>query len=401
MPVVASAQSSGAQQLFEQGRAAFERQDYAKALAYFESAAAEQLPGPAVHFNIGVAAYRLGRYDKARAAFERVALTPSMSGLAHYNLGLIALAEGEELRAIDAFTRAYAESEDERVRALARTQLEAIGTEPATRGIAWAAYGSTGVGYDDNVTLTSGGQALGITREEDAYGDTLIAASAQLTDSLRLDADASWLNYASLDEFDQWTLGFGGRYRIATDPWTLDTGAQLGTTFVDGRRFDVRESVYVQAAGQVAPKWSLRARYRISNVDGSNDYPGLEGLRHEVTARVTHRAASWTASFGYGFEVNDYDSPALSAVRHQVSADVRVPLSQAWAVRASLAYRYGEYDDTSIGSEQRMEFGTGVEYALNGRWTVALQYLFTDNEADAPEFTYRRNRLFAGVEATF
>jgi uncharacterized protein (PEP-CTERM system associated) len=124
-------------------------------------------------------------------------------------------------------------------------------------------------------------------------------------------------------------------------------------------------------------------------------------LRHEISARFTHRAAAWTTSFAYGFEVTDYDSPALSAVRHQVSADIRAPLSQALAARASLAYRYSEYDDTTIGAEQRTELGTGVEYALNGRWTVALQYLFTDNESDTPEFTYRRNRVFAGVEATF
>jgi tetratricopeptide (TPR) repeat protein len=395
------AQSSDAQRFFAEGRAAFERQDYANALASFEAAAAARLDGPAIHFNIGVAAYRLGHYDKARAAFERVALTPAMSGLAHYNLGLVALAQGEQSQAIDAFTRAYAESEDERIRGLARSQLEAIGTEAAPRGITWAAYGSTGVGYDDNVTLTSGGQALGITREKDAYGDTLIAASAQLTDSLRLDADASWLNYASLDEFDQWTLGLGARYRIATDPWTLDTGAQLGTTWVGGERFDMRESVYVQATGQLATRLSLRARYRLSNVDGSSDYPGLAGLRHEVSARVTHRGAAWTTSFAYGFEITDYHSAALSAMRHLISADVRAPLSQAWAARASLAYRYSEYDDKTIGAEQRTEFGTGLEYAVNGRWTVALQYLFTDNESDTPEFTYRRNRVFAGVEATF
>lgn len=359
------------------------------------------MDGPALHFNIGVAAYRAKQYDRARRAFENVTATPAMSALANYNLGLVALAQNDAAQAIDRFTRVYAESEDERLQALARAQLEQLGQETEPHAITWGAYASSGIGYDDNVTLTSGGQALGITRESDVYGDTLVVGSVQLTRAWRLDADASFLNYADLNEFDQWGIGTGARYRLPLDPWTIDVGARLSTTYIDAERFDVRESVYAQALRSLTDTLSLRARYRLSNVDGSDDYPGLDGLAHELTARLAKRLASWTLGVGYAFEVNDYDSDALSATRHQLGADVRAPLTQAWTARASLAFRHSEYDDTSIGAEERLELGAGAELALTQRWTLAIQYSYTDNNADTSEFTYRRNRVFVGVDATF
>lgn len=400
LPSLICAQALDAQRLFEQGRAAFEQANYTRALEAFEAAHAARMDGPAIHFNIGVAAYRAGRYDRARAAFARAALTPSMAGLAHYNLGLVALAQKDEPAAIEAFTSAYAASDDERVRALARTQLEAIGA-PVAVGIAWAVYGSSGIGYDDNVTLAAAGQAIGVSREEDVYADTYVAGSAQLTSAWRVDADASFLNYADLDEFDQWGIGAGARYRFAPDLWTIDVGGQLATTYLDGERFDLRETAYLQARRVLTSAATARARYRLSHVDGNDAYPGLDGLLHELTAGLVQRWAAFTAGVGYAFEINDYDAAALSATRHELSADVRAPLTRLWRARATLAYRHSDYDDPAIGAEERLEFGAAAELALSERWTLAIQYLFTDNDADAPEFTYRRNRVFVGVDATF
>lgn len=398
---LACAQAQDAQQWFAQGQAAFQRQGYARALEAFEAALAARMEGPAVHFNIGVAAYRAGAYDKARAAFERVALTPSMASLAHYNLGLVALAQNDEQRAIDLFVRVLGEGEDERLRALARAQLERIGTEPGPERAVWAMYASTAVGYDDNVTLTSSGQAVGFAREGDAYGDVLLAGSMQLSDAWRLDADASLLKYAELGEFDQSGIGGGARYRFALTSWTLDLGGRVGTSYLDRERLDVRESVYLQAVRSLTQDLALRARYRVTNVDGNDDYPGYDGVNHEVLVRATRRIRLWTAGVAYVFEVNDYDSAALSTVRHRVSADVRVPLSRRWAVRSSLSYRHGDYDDPDIGTEHRIEFGATAEMLLNERWTLALRYTFTDNDAATPAFSYRANRVALGVDVAF
>jgi tetratricopeptide (TPR) repeat protein len=386
---------------FEQGRSAFEREDYSAALESFEAALAGQMTGPAVHYNIGVAAYRLQRYDRARVAFEEVARTPAMAAIARYNLGLIAKAQGDDRKASEAFGQAYASTEDERLRSLARAQLDSLETPSAAPAINWVGFGASGIGYDDNVTLSANGQALGIAREGDVYGDTQLAGSVTLSRSWRLDADASFLNYADLDEFDQRGFGAGGRYRFASGDWTWDAGAQLGTTYLDSDRFDVRQAIYVQALRPLTTSLTVRGRYRFSNVDGGDQYPGLDGFRHELTARLIKSGPTWTASLAYLLDITDYNSAALSATRNELLADARTTLTEKWRAWAALSYRQSDYDDPAFGSENRTELTVAAERALSERWMLVMQYSLTDNDADVGAFAYRRNRVFAGVEAIF
>jgi tetratricopeptide (TPR) repeat protein len=394
-------QSRAATASFEQGRAAFEREDYSAAIASFEAALAAKMSGPAIHYNIGVAAYRLQRYDRARFAFEEVARTPAMEAIARYNLGLIAKAEGDERKAMEEFGNVYAHTADERLRSLARAQLNLLEPPAALPTIAWAGFIASGLGYDDNVTLTSNGQALGIAREGDVYGDTQLVGSATLSSSWRIDADAALLNYAELDEFDQWDFGTGGRYRFATGDWTWDVGGQLGTSYINSDRFDVRHALYLQALRPLTKTLTLRGRYRLTNVDGSKQYPGLDGLRHELTMRLMTAGRTWTASCAYLLDMTDYDSPALSATRHQLLADARTSLTQKWTAAAALSYRQSNYDNPAFGVENRTELTVAAERSLSERWTLVMQYSLTDNDADVDEFAYRRNRLFAGIEAIF
>jgi tetratricopeptide (TPR) repeat protein len=59
-----------AKQAFADGKAAFDRQDYALALQLFERAAMIA-PAPSLYYNIGVADERLGRYQDSAFAFEK------------------------------------------------------------------------------------------------------------------------------------------------------------------------------------------------------------------------------------------------------------------------------------------------------------------------------------------
>jgi tetratricopeptide (TPR) repeat protein len=396
-----SGQSPDANALFAQGRSAFERQDFAAALESFEAALAAQLQGPAVHYNIGVAAYRLQRFERARIAFLEAARTPAMAGLAHYNLGLVAQAQGDERVASDEFARAYAASSDERVRSLARTQLDALGAAPPDRRPTWLGFAATGIGYDDNVTLSANGQSFGIAREDDVYGDTQLVGSLSLSPSWRIDGDASLLNYADLNEFDQWGLGAGARYRTTLDAWTMDSGAHFSTSYLDGDRFEARQAIYVQAARAIDPSLTLRTRYRFSNVAGTDRYPGFDGQRHELSARLMKAKGWWSASVTYLFDQSDYESDALSAARHQLSADARAFFTTRWSGRVALSYRQSDYEDPTIDSETRIECAFVAERALTERLTAVVQYSFTDNESDFAWYAYRRNRVFAGIEAIF
>jgi tetratricopeptide (TPR) repeat protein len=396
---IALAQIQTAATAFEQGRTAFERQDFEVALARFEAALGAGMQGPAIHYNIGVAAYRLGRYGEASAAFTEVARTPSMAALAHYNLGLIALAQADRDAARDHFNHAYTDSQDERLRSLARTQLDTLpAAEPA---LTWAAFAAAGIGYDDNVTLSSGGTAVGIAKEADVYGDLLFAGSVQLGERWRFDGDLAYLNYADLDGYDQLGVNAGARYRVGFELWRTDVGAQLGASFLDGDSFEQRQTFFIQSNRSLTESWSLRARYRVGLVDGADRYAGLDGVRHDASVRFTRSAIMWTWGAGYRLELSDFDSAALSATRHHAFADVRRPITNRWTVHGALGFRHSNYDDESYGSDNRVEGMAGAEFLLHERLTLVMQYLFTDSQADAPELDYQRSRVFAGVEATF
>jgi tetratricopeptide (TPR) repeat protein len=383
---------------FADGRAAFEREDFAGALAGFESALAAGMSGPAVHYNIGVAAFRLQRYERAKAAFVEVSRTPSMAGLAHYNLGLIAKAQSNTDLAREHFSRAYEESQDEKIRALARSQLDSV-VAPVS-AVTWAGFGAAGAGYDDNVTLSAGGTAVEVAKESASYVDLLLTGSALLGERWRLDGDVTYLDYFGLDGYDQLGFNIGARYRLGFEEWRTDLGAQLGATFLDGNDFEQRQTLFVQSTRTLDDAWFVRLRYRLGFVDGADEFAGLDGLRHDAAARFTYSDAAWQTSFGYRLEVTDYDSAALSATRHHVFVDSSFALTTRWTLRGSVALRHSEYDDEAVGKEDRIDTLGGVEYRLDRRWTVVVQYLFANSNADTDVLDYRRNRAFIGVEVT-
>jgi tetratricopeptide (TPR) repeat protein len=357
--------------------------------------------GPAVHYNIGVAAYKLSQFERAARAFEQVAGTPSMAALAHYNLGLIARAQNDAAAARGYFERAFAQTQDERLKTLTSAALEELNATAPAGGPLWAAFGAAGIGYDDNVALTANGQALGVARESDTYLDGLFVGSLQLNRDWRIDADVAYLKYGDLDEFDQLGIGAGVRYRKEIAGWTADIGAQQGITYIDGDRLDWRQSLFLQASHAFANVWGMRARYRLSNVDGADRYAGLDGVRHELSMRLTYANPGWTTAATYVFDVGDFESAALSASRHYVLVDARKFVTPIWTARATLGYRNSTYDDPSLGTENRVEFSAGVEYLLSDQWTVVAEYSYTDNDSDADELDYDRNRIQVGAEVTF
>jgi Flp pilus assembly protein TadD len=94
----AHAATDNAQSRFAEARAAFDAEEFARALRLFEECLALGMQGPAVHFNIGVAAYRSGELARAERAFREVAATPAMAALAYYNLGMVRASGGKFTR---------------------------------------------------------------------------------------------------------------------------------------------------------------------------------------------------------------------------------------------------------------------------------------------------------------
>jgi hypothetical protein len=398
LPLPARAANAEASQQFENGKQAFAAQDYAAALDAFEAAAAAGMTGPVVHFNIGVCAYRVGEWSRAAAAFRDTAQTPSMAALAHYNLGLVALAESKQDEATRWFMLAQREGGDERLRSLATEQLARL-PQPVERN--WLVYGAFGGGYDDNVALVAGGDVLGVSDTADTFAEAQLAFSAPLTGPWRLDAGLVWLDYQDLDSFDQMTVSAGGRYRVPLGDWRAEAGLQLEYSTLDSEGFENKQMLILQGTRPLSEEWQLRLRYRFSNVDGLDGFGGLDGTRHDLRIRGTWQRGSWEIAVGYRFDSTDYQEDSLSYDRQQATADATYDLAANWTFTAGLSVDRTSYDATENGSEDRTEIVVAASRAFGTQWRAVVRYAYANNEADLPEFDYGRNRISAGVEATW
>jgi tetratricopeptide (TPR) repeat protein len=398
LPAIARAHSAAALQQFGLGKQAFAVQDYEKALGAFEAAAAAGMSGPAVQFNIGVCAYKTGRWARAESAFTEVARTPEMAALAHYNLGLVALGAGRQDEAMRWFTRVERESNEDRLRSLAIAQLTRMPPPPERN---WFAFGSFAAGYDDNVALVSGGDVLGVSGTDDTFGELQILAAAPLSGPWRFDGGLVLLDYQDLNEFDQLSLNAGARYRVPVGKWNVDTALQLAYSTLDGEGFENKQALLLQAARPLTDEWRVRARYRFSKIDGLGGFSGLDGHKHDVGLRGTWRRGPWDVTIDYRFDKTDYDEATLSYDRHQISADLQYELDGNWTVEAGLSRDRSRYDVSANGTEDRTELSLGVSREFGDTWRALVRYSYANNEADLPEFDYGRNRISAGIEASW
>jgi tetratricopeptide (TPR) repeat protein len=397
-PLLAHAHTAESLQQFEIGKQAVAAKDFATALDAFEAAAAAGMTGPAVQFNIGVCAYRLGRWSRAASAFREVARTREMAPLAHYNLGLVALGDGKRDEAARWFAQAERETTDEGLRSLATRQLAQLPPPPERN---WVAFGSFAAGYDDNVALVSGGDVLGVSGTDDAFGELQIAAAGPLVGPWRFDGSVVLLDYQDLDAFDQLTANGGARYRLPLGDWTGEAGLQLSYSTLDNEGFESKRMLLLQASRALSEEWRLRARYRYSDIDGLDGFQGLDGSRHELGIRGIWHRDTWDVSLEYKYDTSDYEDESLSFSRHQLSADVQRDLAEYWTVQAGVSFDSSSYDVAANGSEERFELTLATSRSINDTWRVVVRYAYADNSADQPEFNYQRNLFSAGVEAAW
>ncbi|WP_157995317.1 tetratricopeptide repeat protein [Peristeroidobacter soli] len=394
----AYAYSDEAGRLFRAGSSAFQAGDYTQALAAFESALAQGMSGPALHFNIGVAAYRAGNYARAEAAFKEVANTPAMAALAYYNLGLVELKRNDPGAATRWFARVEAATQDPKLRQLAAARLG--GFEAPQPSHTWFGYAGFGIGHDDNVALVSNSDVLGISDRADNFAEAQFALSMPFGEGWRIDGGVNAVDYQELDSFDQLGLQLGGRYRWHSGEWLNDAGTQVAHTMLDGSSFESRRALFIQTSRELRSDLTMRGRYRFNDIDGHDEFRGLSGRRHELSASLDWLQAAWDFRFGYLLEIGDYDDAALSATRHEVSFDAESEFATDWSILFEASRRLSSYDDNTSGNEQRTELALALTRTLTARWQVFLRYAYSNNDADTAEFDYTGNRLSAGVEAT-
>ena len=84
-----------------------------------------------------------------------------------------------------------------------------------------------------------------------------------------------------------------------------------------------------------------------------------------------------------------------------MSVGAEYELDANWTLQAGLAHDHSSYALTENGSEDRTEIALAVNRDFGSQWRAFVRYEYADNQADLPEFNYGRNRISAGVEATW
>jgi tetratricopeptide (TPR) repeat protein len=395
----AHAATDNAQSRFAEARAAFDAEEFARALRLFEECLALGMQGPAVHFNIGVAAYRSGELARAERAFREVAATPAMAALAYYNLGLVALRRGDERAARGWFERAAGSSPDERLAALAAQRLDELPKAPVT---VWSWYARSGVGYDDNVALRSESVDIPGSGESDAFGQLLLSSSFSFRPLWRIDGAAGLLRYADLNEFDQSAFSLGLARGFAVSDWYIELGGYATRLSLGGDVYERSAAATTQATKYFAGRQSLRAQLRATSVDGEDDFSGLSGTRAELGLKYEWGWQSWSFAVHSRAERNDSEDELFASRWVELGAEARWAASPYWAFTAATALRETRHPAQSA-TQPAWDDGR-IEYRLEatrGLWKNAqihVRYSHERNESPIEGRDYDRNWVAASID---
>lgn len=108
-----AASAAGPSTEARKGNSAYKKEDWPKAIEYYERAAAKAPADKRLNFNMGDAYYRLEDYAKAGEAFEQAAASPEVAARAHYNRGNAFLKAGDPAGAIASYRKSLALDPDD------------------------------------------------------------------------------------------------------------------------------------------------------------------------------------------------------------------------------------------------------------------------------------------------
>jgi tetratricopeptide (TPR) repeat protein len=386
---------------WESGRAAFEAEQYDEALHHFEEARDGGMRGPAVHYNIAVCQYSLGDYRAARDTFRLIASQfPSMRGLAEYNIGLAERRLGNSAAAERQFVAAYRNSDDEKVRALAASQLTEVERELRPD---W--YGLVGMqlGHDDNVALRDSlGLPAGVTAES-PMADLFAVVGGQVAAGLELDASLYAVTYSDASEYNQAEMRVGALYTMDRGAWRNQAGLFLIAGTLGGSSFNREVNLDLRSTRYVGDDTSFELRLRYDEINSAQlRFDGIEGSRSKIDLLYRWHGIGQSLTIGAGIEDNDRLDAGVSPSRQRIQAAYRYRLNDQWGL-GSLAYiRWSDYDDVTLPrTEDLFSIAVRVTYETKTAWQLLGTYQYSTNDSSDPIYSYDRNLLTVGFQRPF
>lgn len=407
---------------FRKGQEAFRQGDYAQALKWFEKARREGMQNAVIHYNIGVTHYRLGNYAQAEKAFLQTARYPKLAPLAWYNLGLVKLRQGDKAAARQWFRKTVEGTDDRKLQTLARRQLAKL--EPAKR---WHSFAYAGLGYDDNITLTSDVITVPTGKSDgfmELYASTRGLLGGTLKDGILLRAGAFGDFYASLSDYNFLEFNAGLYKTLPLGGWRTESGVRLSRSSYGDTGYLQTLGLILRAKRKLSKTTRVQVRFRLRNLDAiDNTYDYLSGSSYDLRLAGRWRTGGNSSlNAYYQFQDNDRNDlrtttsfRSVSPQRHRFRVTWRNRLTRNWKMRLAGEYRLSLYPEDNVYNsgavrirreDTRWRGLAEVSRVLGKQTELALSYVYTDNTSnlDDPllsDYNYTRNMFLASVQHSF
>ena len=383
------------------GSKAFAAGRYDEALRHFEAARDGGLGGPAVHYNIAVSQFSIGNYRDARNTFQLIARQfPSMRGLAEYNVGLAERRLGNLDAAQRHFIAAYRHSTDEKVRALAISQLTEL--ERETRS-GW--YGLAGIqaGHDDNVALRDSlGLPAGVSAESPT-ANLFATLRGPLPGRLELDGSLYAVAYSDADEFDQVELRVGTLYTFDVGDWRHRGGLYGVAGTLGGSSFNREANLDLRSTRYLSDDAMFELRLRYDEIRSAQVvFDGIEGSRSRFDLRYRWHGIGHSLGVRLGLEYNDRRDANASPSRQRVQAEYGYQVNDRWSLESTVFLRTSDYDDLAVRrTEDLFSAALRAVYETETAWQFSGSYQYSKNDSSDPMYSYDRNLMTLGFQRLF
>lgn len=405
---------------YRQGMDAFNDGDYRAALTAFEQARDAGMDTAQLQFNLGVTHYRLDQLEAADEAFARAAENPDLAGLALYNRGRVATRDNCLGDAEAYYQAALEAAQTDRIRDLAQAALSATreaepSASPRPRPTLLA---ELGLGFDNNTALQGDDRPDNGSRD-DAFAELLLYGEHQLLGTrergLRLHGLLNGVRHPDnrTDNFDQIETGVSAFRQL--DAWRQEVGASVSRARLDGEHLETALIAHGTLERSLTGDVLGSLRYRAAWFTSGDRFEGLDGMRHDLRARLRGRQGRASWRLDYLFEWNDRDDIqdgdgviSYSPVRHGLSVRWGQPVTNSVhaSVHGGLRHSiYPDREDTADGLERRedvrVRLGGQLRHELTSEFTLLTRLDWTDNRSSIDTYQFDRIRGGVAIEYLF
>ena len=283
----------------------------------------------------------------------------------------------------------------------------------------WSGLLSATLGHDDNVTLGDDSNVVA-SDSKDNFLDVLGTAGRYLKgnkdDGIRFTGTLYNREYNTEDAFNFLLVSGGLAYHKKFGSWHGRFGAKYGYLEFGGDPYETVFTLSAEGRHKFTKKTELRLRYRYSDIDAeSSQFDNLEGDRHQVRAQYRLKHGGNRYRLSYTFETNDREDRSTtttfsssSPVRHTLRANAKIPLSGKWGTVFDVRFRDSRYKDDNVSSgvstrrnDDRFRAKAELNYQINRKTDVYVDYTHTNNDSNISSFDYDRNEITVGVNYLF